>query len=146
MKMMIEGRAIYFPRETLSLKPDVPGAKMWGIALQKTLLTYFELEPNCRFERHKHESEQITMVMEGELFFEVDSTTFCLKPGEVNAIPSEIPHPVFTRGTHFKAINARSPVMPQYIRPHNTLQATLSTHKPPGIVSEISINITTAKI
>jgi amino-acid N-acetyltransferase len=131
MQMRIEERAIYFPRETLPLKPDVPGAKMWGVALQKTLLTYFELEPNCRFDHHKHESEQITMVLEGELFFEVDKDTFCLKPGEVIAIPSNVAHAVFTRDKPVKAIDAWSPVMPQYIRP-NALEPTLPMHTSRG--------------
>jgi hypothetical protein len=76
-------QAIYFPHESLTLKPDVPGAKMWGVALERTLLTFFEVEPHCRFDRHNHESEQITMVLEGELFFELDNGTFCVKRGEV---------------------------------------------------------------
>jgi len=119
MKMNLSARAIYFPRETLALKPDVPGAKMWGVALEKTLLTYFELAPLCRFDRHRHESEQVTMVLEGELFFEVDKKTVGLKPGEVIAIPSNVPHAVFTRDGRAKAIDAWSPVMPQYIRSKN---------------------------
>ena len=41
MRMQLRDRAIYFPRETLTLKSDVPGAKMWGIALEKTLLDLF---------------------------------------------------------------------------------------------------------
>jgi amino-acid N-acetyltransferase len=118
MKMQMNEQPIYFPRGSLSLKPDVPGAKMWGVALEKTLLTFFELESNCRFDRHKHESEQITMVLEGELFFELDKDTFCLRQGEVIAIPSNISHTVFTRDKRVKAIDAWSPVMPQYIRPN----------------------------
>ena len=69
MRMQLSEQAIYFPRETLTLKSDVLGAKMWGIARKKTLLTFFEVAPHCRFDRHNHESEQITMVLEGELFF-----------------------------------------------------------------------------
>jgi amino-acid N-acetyltransferase len=118
MKMQMSEQPIYFPHGSLSLKPDVPGAKMWGVALEKTLLTFFELESNCRFDRHKHESEQITIVIEGELFFELDKDTFCLKQGEVIAIPSNISHAVFTRDKRVKAIDAWSPVMPQYIRPN----------------------------
>ena len=116
MKMNLGERAVYFPRETLALKPDVPGAQMWGVALEKTLLTYFELAPRCRFASHRHVSEQVTMVLEGELFFEVDKKTVGLKPGEVIAIPSNVPHSVFTREKRTKAIDAWSPVMPQFVR------------------------------
>ncbi|MGO8943306.1 MAG: arsenic resistance N-acetyltransferase ArsN2 [Syntrophobacteraceae bacterium] len=132
MTMQLSERAIYFPRETLTLKSDVPGAKMWGIALEKTLLTFFEVGPHCRFDRHNHESEQITMVLEGELFFELDNETFCVKKGEVIAIPSNISHAVFTRDKYVKAIDAWSPVLPQYVRPSDAPQATLATCKPCG--------------
>jgi len=57
----------YFPRDVLRLSPDVPGAKMWAVALKSTMLTYFEVEPHSRFERHSHESEQITMVRKRHL-------------------------------------------------------------------------------
>jgi quercetin dioxygenase-like cupin family protein len=45
---------------------------MWAVALDKTMLTYFEVQPYSRFESHSHESEQITMVLDGELFFEYE--------------------------------------------------------------------------
>lgn len=28
---------------------------MWGVALEKTMLTYFEVDPHSRFERHSHD-------------------------------------------------------------------------------------------
>ena len=87
---------------------------MWGVALEKTLLTYFEVESNSRFEAHSHESEQITMVLEGELFFEVDGEVICVGPGEVIAIPSMEPHAAFTKEISVKAVDAWSPVMEKY--------------------------------
>jgi quercetin dioxygenase-like cupin family protein len=117
METRSEREASYFPREALILQPDVAGARMWGVALDKAVLTYFEVEPHCRFERHHHESEQITMVLEGELFFELDGATFCVRQGDVIAIPSDVPHAVFTQDTHVKAVDAWSPVMQQFLRP-----------------------------
>lgn len=104
----------YFPRGTLKLRSDVPGAKMWGVALEKAMLTYFEVQPNCRFEKHNHESEQITFILEGELFFEIPEETICVKEGEVIAIPSDIPHAVFTTESTVKAVDAWSPVIEKY--------------------------------
>lgn len=89
---------------------------MWGIALEKTMFTYFEVEPLCRFETHHHESEQITMVLEGELFFEVDGRTIGVKQGEVIALPADLPHAAFTREQPVKAVDAWSPVMEKYKR------------------------------
>jgi hypothetical protein len=61
---------IYFPKSSLCLQNDIPGAKQWAVALEKTMLTYFEVDSDCRFESHTHESEQITLVLEGVLYFE----------------------------------------------------------------------------
>lgn len=110
-------QARYFPQGTLALAPDVPGAMAWGVALQHTQLTYFEVEPHCRFERHQHASEQITLVLEGELSFELDGATHCLKPGEVIAIPANVPHAVFTGSLRVRAVDAWSPVMARYRMP-----------------------------
>jgi hypothetical protein len=46
-----------YPRDVLTLKPNVPGAKMWAVGLEKTMLTYFEMEPNTLFPVHSHEAE-----------------------------------------------------------------------------------------
>jgi quercetin dioxygenase-like cupin family protein len=104
----------HFPHGTLKLQSDVPGAKMWGVALEKAMLTYFEVQPNFRFEKHNHESEQITFILEGELFFELPEGTICVKKGEVIAIPSDVPHAVFTTESNVKAVDAWSPVMEKY--------------------------------
>ena len=106
--------AQYYPREQLRLQADVEGAKMWAVALEKTMFTYFEVEPHSRFERHDHESEQITMVLEGALFFEVDSGVIRVGAGEVIALPSFVPHAVFTQDEPAKAVDAWSPVREMY--------------------------------
>lgn len=87
---------------------------MWGVALDKVLLTYFEMKPNCKFIYHRHKSEQITMVLSGELFFKLKGRTVCLKKGEVIAIPSNVAHAVYTAHLGVRAIDAWSPVMKQY--------------------------------
>jgi quercetin dioxygenase-like cupin family protein len=104
----------YYSRDDLHFSSDVLGARQWGVALEKTMLTYFEVEPNSRFETHTHESEQITLVLEGILFFEQDDTIIEVKTGDVIAIPSNAPHAVFTKEMAAKAVDAWSPVMVKY--------------------------------
>jgi pimeloyl-ACP methyl ester carboxylesterase len=110
----ISAEVIHASTELLRLRPDVPGARMWAVSLQHTMLTYFEVEPRSHFEAHSHESEQITMVLSGELFFEVQGVVHCIKPGEVIAIPSSVPHAVWTEALAVTAIDAWSPVMRKY--------------------------------
>src|SRR5688572_16211465 len=107
----------YFSKEALVLRDDVPGARLWSVALKQTMLTYFEVSSHSHFEMHSHVSEQITMVLEGELYFEVDGKEIRVGPGDVIAIPSNILHAVYTKTSGAKAIDAWSPVPEKYQDP-----------------------------
>ncbi len=113
-----EPTARYYRADELTLQADVEGAALWEVALDKAMLTYFEVAPESRFERHRHESEQITLVLEGTLYFEVDTRVVRVGRGEVIAIPSWVPHAVFTKGEAVKAVDAWSPVMERYRTVH----------------------------
>lgn len=113
---MNTGDVVHYSREMLPLVPDVPGSKMWAVSLENTMFTYFEMEPRSRFERHSHRSEQITMVLEGELIFEMDGKTERISSGEVIAVPSEIPHAVYAGEEKVKAVDAWSPVICKYAK------------------------------
>ncbi len=114
--------ARYFPSESLPLRPDVDGARLWAVALNKAMLTYFEVDPHARFERHSHEAEQITMVLEGELFFEMDDRLVRVGAGEVIAVPSLVPHAVYAKDAAVRAIDAWSPVPEKYRNPAETIR------------------------
>ncbi|RJQ21722.1 MAG: cupin domain-containing protein [Nitrospiraceae bacterium] len=101
--------------DKLSLKPSVPGAKMWAVGLDKAMLTYFEMEPNTKFPEHSHEAEQITLILEGELTFSYEGKTVALKSGDVIAIPSNIVHAASTGGESCKAVDAWSPVRKEFL-------------------------------
>ena len=108
-------KAHYYTKKDLALKPDVPGAKMWAVALKKAMLTYFEIEPTSVFDMHSHESEQITMVLEGKLFFKIaGQKDICVGSNEVIAIPSNLKHSVYTKKESAKAIDAWSPIRAEY--------------------------------
>ena len=104
----------HFTKDDLTLHEDVAGARMWAVALDRAMLTYFEVQPDAAFETHTHESEQITFVLEGALVFKTESGTFRVGQGEVIAIPSLVPHSVYTEAEGAKAVDAWSPVMDKY--------------------------------
>lgn len=104
-----------YSKEELTLKPDVPGAGKWAVGLEKSMLTYFELESDTVFPEHSHPAEQITMVLEGELTFDFDGKSVTLKAGDVIAIPSNKAHSAFTGRVHCRAIDAWSPVRKEYL-------------------------------
>jgi hypothetical protein len=58
-------------------------ASYWAVALDRAMLTYFEVGPHARFERHAHDSEQITFVLEGQLVFAFDDRRVTVGPGDL---------------------------------------------------------------
>jgi N-acetylglutamate synthase-like GNAT family acetyltransferase/mannose-6-phosphate isomerase-like protein (cupin superfamily) len=109
MRRRLHAGAVHYPASALRLRPDVPGAAMWAVALERAMLTYYELQPHARFDAHQHEAEQITLVLEGELFFEVQGKEFRVGPGEVIALPSSVPHEAWTGERPARAVDAWSP-------------------------------------
>jgi hypothetical protein len=49
----IRNETVHATAELLPLRPDVPGARMWAVALTHTMLTYFEVEPAKRFQNQE---------------------------------------------------------------------------------------------
>lgn len=106
----------YVPRSMQNLVKSVPGANMLAVPLEKAMLTYFEIAPGARFDTHKHESEQITYVIEGQLVFEIGDRSVCVGPGDIIAIPSNVPHAAFAGNGHVRAVDAWSPVRQEFIK------------------------------
>jgi amino-acid N-acetyltransferase len=112
----IDNETFHVPKEILRLRENVPGANMWAVALERAMFTYFEIAPHTRFDMHKHESEQITFILEGELFFEIEDRTIRVGPGEIIAIPSNAPHAAYAESEHVRAVDAWAPVRKEFIQ------------------------------
>ncbi len=116
MRRELAGEVRHYPADLLALRPDVPGAAMWAVALDRTMLTYFEVAPGARFPGHRHEAEQITLVLEGELWFELGDREVRVGRGEVLAIPSNAWHATRAGPAAVRAVDAWSPPRPDYLR------------------------------
>jgi len=104
----------YYPASALRLHPDVPGARYFAVALERSMLSYFEVAPNSVFAEHRHPSEQITMVLSGELLFRVGGDEILVGPGEVVAVPADVPHAVISLDLPVTAVDAWSPPRPSF--------------------------------
>lgn len=104
----------YHSHHAIKMVERTPGVTQWGIALQNIMMTYFEVQPHKHFGTHSHESEQITYVLEGALYFEVEGKEIYVGPGDTIAIPSMLPHAVQSKDLFTRAVDAWSPVMVQY--------------------------------
>ncbi len=105
---------VYMSENTEIKTDEATGAQYWVARLDKLMFTWFDVPPFATFPLHSHESEQITYVPNGELFFEVDEQTHCLKVGDCIAIPSGKEHKVWTETMGARAIDAWSPINALY--------------------------------
>lgn len=95
-------------------KDKESGSDYWAIKGENLLFTYFEVPADTRFAEHSHASEQITYVLEGELFFEIEKKMYTLTPGDTIMIPGNKKHRVWTKDKHTRTIDAWSPVNEKY--------------------------------
>ena len=64
------------------------GSAYWSIEGNNVQFTWFDVPANTSFSTHKHESEQITYVLEGELFFKSENSIYKLSAGDCILIPA----------------------------------------------------------
>lgn len=111
----INKRVFLYSEEVKILQIDKETqSKYWAVKGEKLMFTYFEVPPNKTFQEHSHESEQITHVMEGKLFFQISDEVYCVGPGDCIVIPSSIPHKVWTTENQSKAVDAWTPINDKY--------------------------------
>ena len=77
---------------------SVPTQQIWeGIAGravhgERLTLGLIELEPEAVLPEHRHENEQLGMVLEGSITFTIGAERQTLGPGGTWRIPSNVPH------------------------------------------------------
>ena len=85
-------------------------SRFWSIEGKNVQFTCFEVPANKHFPLHKHSSEQITYVIEGELFFRSTNRVYKLTTGDCIFIPGDTEHEVWTEQETATAVDAWSPV------------------------------------
>jgi quercetin dioxygenase-like cupin family protein len=88
--MVHEPRRIAWEEEEfVEVRPGVFGATVHTPELTATLYRY---RPGSAWEEHQHPQDQITMVLEGEIEFQVAARPVRLRQGELATIPGGTPH------------------------------------------------------
>jgi quercetin dioxygenase-like cupin family protein len=59
---------------------------------EKAMVAQLGLSKDCVVPLHHHESEQISMVVQGAVKFELEGKEVTVRTGEVLVIPSNVPH------------------------------------------------------
>jgi quercetin dioxygenase-like cupin family protein len=69
-----------------------PGDVVWDVTGEQLQVIRAHMSPGADFPIHSHVQEQIIVVLEGALEFDVDGQTQVVRPGQVIHIPPEVPH------------------------------------------------------
>ena len=98
-------------RETKELLPGIIARTFWG---QQMLMAVVDLEPHTELPRHSHPHEQVGIVIEGNIEFDVAGEVQVLQPGEVYVIPGGVEHGARTFEKPVKVMDVFSPVREEY--------------------------------
>jgi quercetin dioxygenase-like cupin family protein len=82
----------FYPCSEIPTIQPMPGIKMRGVVGQNLMMNYVYFEPNIVVPMHQHEQEQISIVLEGELEFDVEGEVRLVKTGDVLTIPPFAKH------------------------------------------------------
>ena len=77
-----------------SVKKEILNDKLWRkvVSGEKVMVAQLWLFKDCLVPLHHHESEQISLVLQGTLKFELEGREVTVRAGEVLVIPSNVPH------------------------------------------------------
>ncbi len=75
----------------------MPGLEFRPAVGEITMLNSVRFASHTQAPLHSHDEEQITLVVEGELEFDIDGEVRLLKPGMVAVVPANVPHGARTR-------------------------------------------------
>lgn len=84
--------SIVYKLEELPLTDLVEGAKSRLIVGNKIMVSFIEMEPGMKFPIHKHESEQIMIVLEGSIKQKIGEKEVILQEGNVLVMESDLIH------------------------------------------------------
>lgn len=74
----------------------VPGLSFQPVIGEQSLANFVRYQPHTVAPRHSHVEEQVVIVLEGELHFQIDDETRVLRPGDIAVVPSWVPHSAWT--------------------------------------------------
>jgi quercetin dioxygenase-like cupin family protein len=91
-----EGPGRYVNIDTITPAEFAPGLMFRPVLGQGVLTNFVNYAPGAQAPRHVHEEEQIVIVVDGELHFDLDGDVRTMIRGDVAVIPAWVPHGAWT--------------------------------------------------
>ena len=90
------GQGRFVNVDSLSPVEFVPGLGFRPVLGQRAMTNFVSFGPGAVAPHHVHEEEQIVIILEGELVFDLDGDVRTMRKGDVAVIPSWVPHGTWT--------------------------------------------------
>ncbi len=86
-----------------------PGLLFRPVLGEGLLVNFVRFEPHTEAPVHTHEEEQVVVVLDGEIEFDVDGDVRTVRPGEAIHLPPHVPHGARTLDSSCSEIDIFSP-------------------------------------
>jgi len=93
----------------------IPGLKGHIVSAEKITVSFITMDPDFHIPVHRHQSEQIMIVMDGAIDTIVDGKLYRLEKGDVLILPSNIEHGVYSSNRGCSVIDVFSPPRQDFV-------------------------------
>jgi quercetin dioxygenase-like cupin family protein len=93
----------------------VPGIKAHIISSEKITLSFASAEPNAPLPPHRHENEQMLIVLEGAIDFVIEGKQYHVEKGDVIVLPSNTEHGAYFTEKGARVIDVFSPPRQDFV-------------------------------
>ena len=116
------GLGRYVHIDSVTSAEFVPGLTFRPVLGQRAMANFVSFEPGAEAPRHVHEEEQIVIILDGEMTFDLDGDVRTMRKGDVAVIPAWVPHGAWTTDTTCLEVDVFCP-------PRKTLLALAETQQ-----------------
>ncbi len=102
-----EGRYVHL--DSIEPVEFVPGLGFRPVLGQRAMTNFVSFEPGAVAPKHVHEEEQIVIILDGEMVFDLDGDVRTMRKGDVAVIPAWVPHGAWTVDTHCEEVDVFCP-------------------------------------
>lgn len=103
------GKGRFVHVDSISPAEFLPGLGFRPVLGQRAMANFVDFAPATEAPRHVHEEEQIVIVLEGELTFDLDGEVRVMRPGDVAIVPAWVPHGAWTTDAGCREVDVFCP-------------------------------------
>jgi quercetin dioxygenase-like cupin family protein len=93
----------------------VPGIRTHVVYADRIMLSFLTGQPNSYMPNHRHESEQLMVILDGALDLVIEGKLYHMEKGDVVTLPSNIDHAAYLSDKGVKVIDIFSPPRQDFI-------------------------------